>query len=146
MEIKLLSKDNIYLLHENAIVTYGGNPGRFPDTDYKIESILSQQYPVFEHDKYPSIHMKAAMLMYFFTKGHCFIDGNKRVGLSSAITMYLINGYEDLLQPMEGYNKTMEVAKIKLNGTDQIDRYIESLGMWLSSKFKYNHLNNINFY
>jgi death-on-curing protein len=51
--------------------------------------------------------------MYFFTKGHCFVDGNKRLGVQSAIIFLMLNGYEDYLDDDEGYKKTMEIAALK---------------------------------
>jgi len=37
------------------------------------------------HDLYPSLEEKAAHLLYFVTKNHSFLDGNKRI----AATMFL---------------------------------------------------------
>ncbi|WP_348982974.1 type II toxin-antitoxin system death-on-curing family toxin [Desulfosporosinus sp. FKA] len=99
-----------------------------------MESILAQQYPIFGHDKYPSAFHKAAMLMYFFTKGHCFVDGNKRVGIQCAIVFLEVNGYEDNLDDQEGYDKTWEVAESELSELER-DSYIESLAVWLSKRF-----------
>jgi death-on-curing protein len=49
----------------------------------------------------------------FFTKDHCFIDGNKRVGLDSAVVFLTVNGYEDYLEAssetkLEAYKKVIE--------------------------------------
>ncbi|OLN32615.1 Doc protein [Desulfosporosinus metallidurans] len=43
----------------------------------KLKSILDQQYPHFGFDKYPTPFNKAAMLWYFLTKNHCFVDINE---------------------------------------------------------------------
>ena len=74
------------------------------------------------------------MLMYYFTKNHCFVDGNKRVGIQSAIVFLDVNGYEDNLDDDEGYEKTMEVAIISLPDIER-DLYIDSLAAWLSERF-----------
>lgn len=134
-KIQCLSKEHIYLIHEEAIKQFGGDYGYYDYTDGRIESIIALQYPIFGHDKYPGSYSKAAMLMYFFTKGHCFVDGNKRVGAQSAIVFLDINGYDDLLDDDEGYLKTMEIAEIKLLEKDR-DQYILHLSRWLSKRFK----------
>ncbi len=113
---------------------FGGDFGSYEYTTDRIESTLAQQYAVFGCDKYPSVFDKAAMLMYFFVKGHCFVDGNKRVGVQSAIVFLDVNGYEDNLDDEEGYEKTLEVAKILLSEMDR-DAYIKDLAIWLSERF-----------
>jgi len=133
-KIRYLSREHIELIHDQAIKKFGGDAGYYDYTIDRIESILGQQYPHFGYDKYPTIFHKAAMLMYFFTNDHCFVDGNKRVGIQSAIVFLDVNGYEDNLDDEEGYNKTVEVATIKLSEMER-DSYIESLATWLSERF-----------
>ena len=134
MDINYLAKEHIYLMHEETIKTFGGDAGYYDFTDQRLESILSQQYLVFGFDKYPSIFQKAAMLMYFLVKGHCFIDGNKRVGIQSAIVFLEVNGFEDALDDDEGYLKTMGVAASTLSEIER-DNYINDLADWLSKRF-----------
>jgi death-on-curing protein len=55
------------------------------------------------------------MLLFFFTKGHCFVDGNKRIGIQSAIVLLTINGFIDFLDDYDGYIKTLEVAYSRLS-------------------------------
>lgn len=75
------------------------------------------------------------MLMYFFTKGHCFVDDNKRLGIQSAIIFLMLNGYEDYLDDDEGYQKTMEIAALELPELKR-DLYINQLAEWLAMGFR----------
>lgn len=122
-------------MHKRALADFGGEYGVYKHTDASIESVLAQQYPIFEYDKYPSLFQKAAMLLYFFTKGHCFVDGNKRVGIQSAIVFLDINGYNDYLIDDEGYEKTLEIESRKLSEL-QRDDYINEIADWLAARFK----------
>lgn len=131
----LLSKEDVYLIHSEVIKDFGGDPNYYHNTDERIESILSQQYGCFGYDKYPTVFDKAAMLMYFFIKGHCFCDGNKRVGFDSAVVFLTLNGLNDNIDGLEGYYKTIEIAKLQLRG-EEIDRYINCLSKWLQRRFK----------
>lgn len=131
----LLSKEHIYLIHTVSIEDFGGRMGFFNHTDSMIESILAQQYPVFGYDKYPTIFDKAAMLLYFFTKGHCFVDGNKRVGINTAIVLLTLNNYKDFLNDKEGYQKTVMIASSQIHENER-DKYIKELATWLSYNFK----------
>lgn len=132
--INYLSVEHIYLIHAAAIRTFGGEPGEFPHTKGRLESVVAQQFPVFGVDKYPSAPQKAAMLLYFLTKGHCFVDGNKRVGIQSAIVFLTLNGYKDGLPDGEGYDKTIEVAASQVPESER-DAYIDALAGWLSKWF-----------
>ncbi len=132
--IKYLSPEHIHMMHKQAIKHFGGFDGYYNYTEGRIESILEQQYPKFGVDKYPTVFQKAAMLMYFFIKGHCFADGNKRVGIQSAIVFLEVNGYEDNLDNNEGYEKTMEIAALKISEEER-DNYINDLADWLSQRF-----------
>jgi hypothetical protein len=45
-----------------------------------------------------------------------------------------LNGYEDNLEDIDGYNKTMEISSSKISENLR-DSYIDSLAIWLSGKF-----------
>ncbi|WP_425807540.1 type II toxin-antitoxin system death-on-curing family toxin [Desulfitobacterium sp. Sab5] len=78
-DFELLCIEDILEIHKEAIEMFGGSLEFYKDTELRIKSILDQQYPHFGYDKYPTLFEKAAMLWYFLTKNHCFVDGNKRV-------------------------------------------------------------------
>ena len=48
------------------------------------------------HDLYPSIEEKAANLLYFITKNHSFVDGNKRI--AAACFVYFLEQNNALLK------------------------------------------------
>ena len=129
-----LNRKHIFMIHEQTIKMFGGEPGYYEHTDGRVDGIIAQQYPLFGFDKYPSVFQKAAMLMYFFIKGHCFVDGNKRVGIQTAIVFLDVNGFEDNLDDDKGYQKTMEVAESSLTEEER-DNYINRLAKWLSQRF-----------
>ncbi len=130
-----LTKEHIYMIQDELIKDFGGTAGVYDFTDSKIESILAQQYPYFGHDKYPTIFDKAAALMYFFIKGHCFRDGNKRLGVDVAIVFLTINGYEDHLPEDEIYEIAMMVAASQARG-EEVDQLIIYISRWLEKYFR----------
>lgn len=65
--------------HDSALV------GREKDNSFK--SSLGAIYQTFDaKDLYPSIEEKAAHLLYFVTKNHSFVDGNKRIAAALFIS------------------------------------------------------------
>lgn len=124
-----------FIIHENQIQLYGGHPSHCFDCRGKVESIISQEHPFYGYEKYPTLYLKAAMLMVFLIKGHCFTDGNKRVGVASAMTLLLLNGCQSHLDDDEGYQKTIEIACQKFDNNDSRDKYVTELADWLSERF-----------
>jgi prophage maintenance system killer protein len=54
------------------------------EKDGGFDSAINQIKQGFdEHDFYPSIEEKAAMLLYLIVKNHAFVDGNKRIAAAS---------------------------------------------------------------
>lgn len=134
-QMYLLDKEDIYIIHRKVIDDFGGDTSYYSNTDEKIESILSQQYGFFGHDKYSTVYDKAAILMYFLIKGHCFCDGNKRVGFVSTVVLLTLNGLDDNIDGLERYYKAMEIAELQLRG-EKVDEYISYLSDWLKQRFK----------
>ena len=131
--IELLTLEDIIEIHKEAIEVFGGGTGYYHDTENKIKSILDQQYPHFAFDKYPTPFEKAAMLWYLFTKNHCFVDGNKRVGFYAAATLLSINDIKESIDDDEAYDKAIEIIHCQHSGA-KLDSYIRDLADWLRER------------
>jgi len=135
MNIVCLAKEDIVKFHTKAISVFGGSIGYYIDTEGKIESILSQQFGCFGHDEYPSVFDKAAMLLYYLVKGHCFVDGNKRVGYYAMVAMLRINGYKEYFDSDFGYKLTIDVATSHYR-RNEVKVFIKSIAEILRQKCK----------
>ena len=131
---ELLCTDDILEIHKEAIEMFGGSFEFYKDTELRIKSILDQQYPHFCYDKYPTLFEKAAMLWYFLTKNHCFVDGNKRVGFYAAAILMKINVYSDLVNDDEAYDKAIQITCSQLT-SEELDFYLNELASWLKERF-----------
>ncbi|MFL5953846.1 MAG: type II toxin-antitoxin system death-on-curing family toxin [Gaiellaceae bacterium] len=77
-----------------------GEPSLAPPTDLEdcpdratLELALATPRPhFFGHDPYPTLHEKAAVLLYSLAKSQACVDGNKRVALILVRTFLHING------------------------------------------------------
>ena len=87
--IKLSTQDVIDIHNVIIELTGGSNELRsYP----LLESAVLSTYQTFDDaDIYSSIEEKAAHLIYSIIKNHPFVDGNKRTGIQSGITLLLIN-------------------------------------------------------
>ncbi len=91
--MKMLSKRQVLLLHEQLIRETGGSPALRDEG--LLESALSAPFQAFgDTDAYPSLRQKAARLCFGLVKNHPFVDGNKRIGAHVMLIFLALNGVE----------------------------------------------------
>lgn len=91
--MKLLSKRQVLLLHEQLLAQTGGLQGIRDEG--LLESALEAPFQGFgDTDTYPSLQQKAARLGYGLIKNHPFVDGNKRIGTHVMLVFLALNGVE----------------------------------------------------
>jgi prophage maintenance system killer protein len=79
---KISYKEAINLI-EKLKETYRGSKLFAKQKDRSFESSINSVFQTFDRkDLYPSIEEKASNLLYFITKNHSFVDGNKRIAAS----------------------------------------------------------------
>jgi death-on-curing protein len=83
-----LTTDDVQMLNEGFV---GADMLR--DFGLLDSAVSRPQASAFGEDAHPSIHEKAAALLYGLARNHPFIDGNKRTAWASASVFYQINGY-----------------------------------------------------
>jgi len=87
------------------------------EKDRSFKSSIGAVYQTFgKKDVYPTVEEKAAYLLYFVTKNHSFVDGNKRIAAALFICFLQKNG---ILLCKNGHNnnsrvRTMECLLLKL--------------------------------
>jgi len=104
-----LSVEDVLFIHEEQIERFGGSLG-LRELGL-LESAVAQAQATFEGSfVHSDLFEMAAAYLFHLTSNHPFIDGNKRIGLASALVFLELNGVEvshgtDLL-----YELTMSVA------------------------------------
>ncbi|MCK5744188.1 MAG: type II toxin-antitoxin system death-on-curing family toxin [Caldisericia bacterium] len=90
--------DYIYVTFEQALKTYaitikksgGGASGFIQGGEGKLDSILIH---IQNDEYYPKLEDKLAHLFFAVISSHCFVDGNKRIGLTLCVQFLINNGY-----------------------------------------------------
>ena len=91
--MKVLSKHQILLLHQQLINETGGSPGLRDEG--LLDSALNAPFQSFGGiETYPSIQQKAARLGFGLVKNHAFVDGNKRIGAHAMLVFLALNQVE----------------------------------------------------
>ncbi|MGO1712039.1 type II toxin-antitoxin system death-on-curing family toxin [Senegalia sp. (in: firmicutes)] len=115
--MKSLSIEDIILFHEKIINQTGGSKGI---RDKKlIESSINRAFATYGgKDLYPELIQKVSVITYSLINNHGFIDGNKRIGISTMIILLKINQIDIKYTQEELINLGLEIARgnIKENG------------------------------
>jgi len=94
---KVTKKEHFKLDYKTAIKLINNLKKQFGGSDIfgvpKDESFQSSVASIYQSaggkDAYPSVEEKAAHLLYFVTKNHSFVDGNKRI--AATLFVYFLN-------------------------------------------------------
>ncbi len=86
-----INKDIVIRLHELMCDSIGG--GRGIRDEGLIESAVLSAYQTFGGiELYPTDIEKICRIGYALISNHAFVDGNKRIGILLALTLFRING------------------------------------------------------
>ena len=86
----ILTVDEIITLHSKLIAATGGSVG-LRDRGL-LESAVMNCYQTFEGEElYPSVIEKAARMAFAICANHPFVDGNKRVAVTTLLVILRLN-------------------------------------------------------
>jgi death-on-curing protein len=90
--VKKLFFEDIISLHSMLIDQIGGLGG-LRDQNL-LDSAIQSTYQTFNNTElYLTVSEKAAHFAYALINNHAFLDGNKRIGILSMLTLMEINGF-----------------------------------------------------
>jgi len=90
--MKILTKDQIVLMHAQLIKETGGTEGIRDEG--LLDSALLNPFQSFDGKKlYPSVLEKGARLGFGLIQNHAFLDGNKRIGAHAMLVFLALNGF-----------------------------------------------------
>lgn len=119
-----LSAAEIAAINEIVVEETGGSLGiREPGL---LQSITQKPAGGFgDHELYPGIFLKAAVLYEAIVNYHVFIDGNKRTGFAATARFLTLNGYHLQVTDQEIETYTLRLATTKTDLAD-IARWLET--------------------
>lgn len=90
--MKILTKNQIILLHSQLIDETGGTDG-IRDESLLDSAILTPFQSFDGKDLYPTVLEKGARLGFGLIQNHAFVDGNKRIGAHTMLVFLALNGF-----------------------------------------------------
>jgi len=120
--VKRLTPQQVLFIQTRLIGETGGSLGL---RDHGLlESACARPFASYDgKDLYPDVFSKAAALMHSLINNHPFVDGNKRVGITSALLFLKLNGTEVKANREDLVRFTLAVAR----GEEQVP----SIARWL---------------
>jgi death-on-curing protein len=100
-------RETVLALHDRLLAEFGGRSG-LRDAGL-LESALARLRQRFAYGR-PKPAELAAAYAFALVRDHPFIDGNKRVGLATAIVFLEVNGYRFTASEGEVTIKTLALA------------------------------------
>ena len=89
--MKILTKEQILLLHSQLVKEFGGSLDIRDDS--LLESAINTPFQTYGGEElYPTLLDKASRLCFGLVKNHPFVDGNKRIGMYIMLTFLEVNG------------------------------------------------------
>jgi len=85
----------------------------------------------FGEDAYPTLHHKAAALLDAVVRNRALVDGNKRLGWSSVVVFYDLNGV-DLVRP--GVDEAVQLVVAVAAGHLELEKLSDQLAAWAVSR------------
>lgn len=83
-------------------------------------AVARPQARVFGEDAYASVHAKAAALMDSVVCNHALVDGDKRLGLASAIAFLGMNGWRLNMSNDAAFDLVIRIASGELGDVPEI--------------------------
>jgi death on curing protein len=100
-------RETVLALQERLLAEFGGLSGvRDPGL---LDSALARPRQLFAYRK-PSLFDLAAAYAFGLVRNHPFLDGNKRIGFTTAIIFLELNGYRFTASEVEATVKTLALA------------------------------------
>lgn len=108
-------RETVLALQERLLAEFGGLSG-LRDAGL-LESALARPQQLFAYGK-PSLFDLAAAYAFGLVRNHPFLDGNKRIGFTTAVVFLELNGYRFAASEADATIKTLALAARELDEAD----------------------------
>jgi death on curing protein len=105
----VLTLEQLLEIHALLVQNTGGSSG-LRDLGRLEAVIATQTQSVFDEELYPDLESKAAAMIRGIIADHPFVDGNKRTGMLSGLTLLKINGAQSHFQKQEIEDFAVKIA------------------------------------
>ena len=124
MEIRFLTLDELLEIHRDQIENHGGVHG-VRDFNLLYSAMATPMAQFDGVHLHPDIYAMAAAYLFHITQNHPFLDGNKRVGIVSALVFLRFNNIRIIADESALEEIVLAVAQGKLS-KEEISNFFSS--------------------
>jgi death-on-curing protein len=117
-EPQWVMRETVLALQEQLLAEFGGLSGLRDEG--LLDSALNRPPQLFNYGK-PTLFELAAAYAFGLIRNHPFLDGNKRIGFTTAVVFLEINGYEFISDEADATLQTLALAAREIEETDYAD-------------------------
>lgn len=117
-EPRWLSRLIVDVIHSELLQEHGGATGIRTGGDDLIESALTRPQNRYAYAPESDLPTLAAAYVFWLTRNHGYIDGNKRVGFAATATFLLLNGARLTATEVEAYDLVVGVVEGRYSEED----------------------------
>ena len=114
MEPLFLTLEEVLEIHRDEIERHGGTLG-VRDNGLLESAVAAPQSGFVGHYLHSDLYEMAAAYLFHLVQNHPFLDGNKRVGVATALVFLTMNGVETKMANQALVDMVLAVAKGKMN-------------------------------
>jgi len=114
MEPLFLTLEEVLEIHRDEIERHGGTLG-VRDNGLLESAVAAPQSGFGGHYLHSDLYEMAAAYLFHLVQNHPFLDGNKRVGVATALVFLTMNGVETKMANQALVDMVLAVAKGKMN-------------------------------
>jgi death-on-curing protein len=114
MEPLFLTLEEVRAIHRDEIERHGGTLG-VRDNGLLESAVAAPQSGFGGHYLHSDLYEMAAAYLFHLVQNHPFLDGNKRVGVATALMFLTMNGVETKMANQVLVDMVLAVAKGKMN-------------------------------
>lgn len=114
---EFLEKSDLVEIHDRLIARFGGSYGFL--NEESLDSAIALPRQSFGGELFhPTIFDQAAAYLYYISKNHAFIDGNKRTALAAVNAFLPMNGYKLKMPKLLAYQMVIDVVTGRISKED----------------------------
>jgi len=114
-EPRFLSRAEIEHFHESSLAMFGGSAGLRDEAGF--QSAIDQPKNTYYYGRGDLFDIAAAYAFHL-AQSQCFIDGNKRTGMLSALNFLDLNGIEAAFNEKQLYDAMIGIAEHRMEKSD----------------------------
>ena len=111
-------RETVLALQEQLLWEFGGLNGLRDEA--LLDSALNRPLQLFHYGK-PTLFKLAAAYAFGLVGNHPFLDGNKRIGFTTAIVFLEINGFEFIASEADATLRTLALAAREVDEASYAD-------------------------